>query len=126
MQLGKASYPTQTISKSRTSDTFDTPVTGRYFRLNVTNGDSSAQWRSTRIFEWSLTGYEAQDTPVKPSVPQEVTWTVEGAASADTKIDENGTLTIGLDETAETLTVRATSVADPTKSGHGGCPCNSN
>ncbi|MCI5924753.1 MAG: discoidin domain-containing protein [Oscillospiraceae bacterium] len=103
--------------QSRTSDTFDTPVTGRYFRLNVTNGDSSAQWRSTRIFEWSLTGYEAQDTPVKPSVPQEVTWTVEGAASADTKIDENGTLTIGLDETAETLTVRATSVADPTKSG---------
>ena len=43
-------------------------------------------------------------------------WTVEGANSADTKVDENGTLTIGIDETAEQLYVTATSVADETKS----------
>ena len=51
------------------------------------------------------------------TVSQEVTWTVEGATSADTKIDANGKLSIGIDESAKTLTVRATSVADPSKSG---------
>ena len=49
-------------------------------------------------------------------VSQEVTWTVEGATSAHTRIDADGNLTIGGDETAEVLTVRATSVADPSKS----------
>ncbi len=51
-----------------------------------------------------------------PAVSQEVVWTVEGANSADTKVDENGTLTIGIDETAEQLYVTATSAADETKS----------
>lgn len=45
-----------------------------------------------------------------------VTWAVSGATSEDTKIDANGMLTIGNDETAETLTVSATSVSDTTKS----------
>ena len=51
------------------------------------------------------------------AVSQEVTWTVEGATSDGTVIDANGKLTIGTDETAETLTVRATSVADTSKYG---------
>ena len=51
-----------------------------------------------------------------PAVPDEVVWTVEGANSADTKVDENGTLTIGIDETAVQLYVTATSVVDETKS----------
>ena len=50
------------------------------------------------------------------TVSQEVVWTVEGAKSAATKIDENSTLTIGIDETAAQLFVTATSVADTTKS----------
>ncbi len=43
-----------------------------------------------------------------------VTWTVEGAKSSKTKIDENGKLTVGSDETAAKLTVKATAngVAD--------------
>ena len=67
---------------------------------------------------------ETEETPVSapaptnddPTVSQEVVWTVEGANSADTTVDENGTLTIGIDETAEQLYVTATSAADETKS----------
>ena len=46
---------------------------------------------------------------------KEVNWSVAGAVSADTKIDENGKLEIGADETAQTLTVTVTSAADPAK-----------
>lgn len=48
---------------------------------------------------------------------QAVTWTVEGAVSASTTISAFGLLTVGADETATTLTVRATSNGDNTKSG---------
>lgn len=47
---------------------------------------------------------------------QEVTWTVEGG-NGTTGITSGGRLTVAADETAATLTVRATSVADTTKSG---------
>lgn len=45
-----------------------------------------------------------------------VTWTVEGAVSTNTKIDENGKLTIGADETASSITVKAIANGDHTKS----------
>ena len=50
---------------------------------------------------------------------QTVTWTLEGAkTSASTSINSStGALTIGTDETATTLTVRATSTVDSSKSG---------
>ena len=44
-----------------------------------------------------------------------VTWSVEGALSAATKIDGNGKLEIAEDEAAQSLTVKAVSVADPAK-----------
>jgi hypothetical protein len=47
---------------------------------------------------------------------QTVTWTVEGAASEGT-VFSGATLTVAADESAATLTVRASSVADPTLSG---------
>ena len=50
------------------------------------------------------------------TISQEVVWSVAGAKSANTKIDEYGTLTIGLDETAKQLTVTAVSVVDRSKS----------
>lgn len=46
-----------------------------------------------------------------------VAWTVTGAAKDGTKIGRDGILTIAADETAESLTVKATSVADATKYG---------
>ena len=46
-----------------------------------------------------------------------VTWSVEGAVSTSTKISSDGMLTVGADETADTLTVTATANGDNTKSG---------
>lgn len=45
-----------------------------------------------------------------------VSWSVENALSSQTKISNAGVLTVGEDETAETITVRATSNGDPRKS----------
>lgn len=47
---------------------------------------------------------------------QEVIWSVEGAASDKTVISADGVLTVGEDETAEQLTVKAVSKEDGTKS----------
>lgn len=46
----------------------------------------------------------------------DVTYSVTGANSAETTIDNTGKLSVGADETAKTLTVTATSVANSTKS----------
>ncbi len=74
-------------------------------------------------YDW----YAAEpETPVAQSAPmptpvteadsiQKVLWTVEGAKSEATKIDENGKLTIGIDEPEGVLTVKATSALDETK-----------
>ena len=48
---------------------------------------------------------------------QKVVWTVGGNKSINTVINENGELTIGEDETAKTIIVRATSVENPEKYG---------
>ena len=53
--------------ESRTHYEFTESVIGRYFRLNVTKGDTSAQWPSTRIYEWSMKGIPA-DAPEAPEV----------------------------------------------------------
>ena len=45
-----------------------------------------------------------------------VSWTVSGSNSAATSISSTGLLSVGADESANTITVTATSVADPTKS----------
>ena len=97
--------------------TFETPIKARYFKYEV------VEWYSGWGAIWDFTLYTSVDTKAAPAptnaepvVSQEVMWTVEGANSADTKVDENGTLTIGIDETAEQLYVTATSVADETKS----------
>lgn len=51
-----------------------------------------------------------------------VNWTVSGATSADTIINENGSLYVGKDETAETLTVTCASVVFPDKTNRW-CAC---
>lgn len=48
---------------------------------------------------------------------EKVTWSVSGAASAGTFIDKAGVLTVGKDETAQQLTIVATSVQDSKISG---------
>lgn len=48
--------------------------------------------------------------------PQNVVWTVEGAADAGTTVSPTGLLTVNANETATTLTVKATSAFDTSKS----------
>ena len=60
---------------------------------------------------------QANAAPKADEISQEVKWTVEGATSKNTTIDQNGNLTIAAGEKAEVLVVRATSAADPSKSG---------
>jgi enterochelin esterase-like enzyme len=50
-------------------------------------------------------------------ISKDVTWSVEGAESAGTTISADGLLSVAADETASSLTVVATSLVDPTKSG---------
>ena len=50
------------------------------------------------------------------SPSQTVTWEVLNATSADTKIAENGVLTVAVDETSTNLMVKATSTFDTSKS----------
>jgi hypothetical protein len=52
---------------------------------------------------------------VAPS--QTVTWSISGDHKADTTISRSGVLTVGSDETATTLTVKAISTADTSKFG---------
>lgn len=50
-------------------------------------------------------------------VRKAVTWSVEGATSAGTTISRSGLLSVAANEKASSLTIVATSVVDPTKSG---------
>ena len=49
------------------------------------------------------------------NISKDVTWSVEGNNSSKTTIDSNGVLTVGSDETSETIKIIATSVTDKTK-----------
>ena len=53
--------------ENRTQYKFTETVIGRYFRLDVTKGDSSDRWPSTRIYEWSMKGIPTK-APEKPTV----------------------------------------------------------
>lgn len=50
-------------------------------------------------------------------ISQAVGWKMTGNASTGSYVSDNGKVHVAADETAKTLTVTATSVADPTKSG---------
>jgi hypothetical protein len=56
------------------------------------------------------------DVAVTGDASKKVTWEVGGNTSAKTTIDSNGLLTVGNDEKADTLIIRATSTFDRTKS----------
>ena len=78
--------------------------------LSVTVLPSSATVEKGKTLQFSaqLQGNGDFDTSVA--------WKISGATSTNTKIDQNGLLTVGADETAEHITVTATSAWDPEKS----------
>jgi len=76
-----ASYTGNTANQ--TIITFDEPVVGRYFRLDVTKGDNSANWPSTRIYEWSMMGIPADAPEVdEPELDDETLQAVREAQAA--------------------------------------------
>lgn len=87
-------------------------VTVTYARADVTsvtvNGDTTQIQKGQ-----SASGYTATLKAGETEVAGDVVWTVVGKTSADTKF-ENGALTIGADETAETVTLTATTRKDIT------------
>jgi hypothetical protein len=102
---------TSTVDKSK-SGTATVTLTGGIVTVDsVTVNPSSATVNKgdSRQFTAVVTG---TNNPA-----QTVTWAVTGGgAGTGTGIAANGVLTVALDETAETLTVRATSTVDTSKS----------
>ena len=72
--------------------------------VQLTPVETVVKTGATQEFTAIVNGPEGTDTTV--------VWTVEGNNSNNTKVSENGVLTVSADETAETLKVKATSKAD--------------
>lgn len=68
-------------------------------------GATTASTNSTEQYTATVTA--------DPGIDDTVTWSLTGNVNPQTSIDENGLLTINTGETADTLTVRATSNFDP-------------
>lgn len=77
--------------------------------VTVSPATASVEKGATKQFAAMVNGENITD--------HSVTWSVDGAVSEATEIDETGLLTVAEDETAEQLTVVATSVQDPNVSG---------
>lgn len=72
---------------------------------------------ATAIVSPGATQQFAAEVTTIGDLDRTVTWSVEGAGSAETVIDAAGLLTVAADETAPALTVTATSTVDTTVSG---------
>ena len=72
--------------------------------VTITPGQTQIQQGGQVQFAATVSGSDLTDTSVS--------WSVSGATSADTKINEEGLLTVGADETAAKLVVTVTSNQD--------------
>ena len=77
-------------------------------KVSVTPTEATVKQEESKQFSVTVTGDNLTD--------KSVTWSVQGAKSANTKIDANGNLTVGSDESAEKISVVAVSKADNTAS----------
>jgi hypothetical protein len=109
---GKYHVVVSNRAKTLTSDTarLVVPATAIVTGVAVAPASATVVKGETRQFTATVTGSGA----AMPS--QGVTWSVTGAADADTGVSA-GLLTVAAGETAAALTVRATSFVDPSKSG---------
>ena len=76
--------------------------------VTVTPATATVEVGETKQFTATVTG--------TGSVSQEVTWSVSGSNNAGTTISKDGVLTVAADETAATLTVKATANGNSGKS----------
>jgi len=93
----------RSMGMARGSKKKPTPVT------NVEVHPSTTILLKDKTLQFTAT-VRGQDTP-----SQDVIWTLTGAKSSETEINSNGLLTIGYDETATLLTVKAYSQVDPSR-----------
>lgn len=117
-QVGKADIIAATDVEGENKEEYDGEKIDTYKYLQIENravhsvtvtpAAESVQKGGTLQFSVSLDGEGGFDRTVK--------WSVSGANSSATKIDSNGILTVGADETATTLQITAVSVEDPEKS----------
>lgn len=77
--------------------------------VTISPNDVTVALGATQTFTATVSGTGSPE--------QTVRWSVDGAQSTNTRILDNGELTVATDETASALTVRATSAVDPTKKG---------
>lgn len=82
--------------------------TGAITSVTVTPTSATVEKGSTNQFTATVTGTGNYD--------QTVNWTVEGGTSGSTTISADGLLTVAADETATSLTVKATANGDSSKS----------
>lgn len=76
--------------------------------VTVTPGEAEVEPGGSIQYRATVSGANLTDTSV--------IWSVSGGTSAETRIDENGLLTVGMDETADELIVTATSNQDSSQS----------
>jgi formylglycine-generating enzyme required for sulfatase activity len=86
-----------------------TAVGGTVTGVSVSPANVTAYKGRTQQFTATVTG--------TGNPAQTVTWAIEGQAASGTVISTSGLLTVAGDETATSLTVRATSTADTSQSG---------
>jgi hypothetical protein len=96
---------TEDATKSGTATV--TVATAAITGIKVTPATATVNTGATQKFEADVTATGGLSTDVE--------WKVTGAKSAETVIDGAGLLSVAAGETAATLTVRATSVADASK-----------
>lgn len=97
--------------------TFDMPITITPMQIVITdksktNIEVAVQPSNVEVEKGKSHQFNATIT----GSTEGVTWSIEGATSSNTMIDQNGLLTVGSDEEATSIIVRATSVEDPTVS----------
>ena len=101
----KSGVATVTVKEAGSTGDPSSKVSG----VSVSPQNAGVAKGASRTFTASVSGTN--------SPPQTVTWTVSGNNDPNTAISPAGILTIGADETASTVTVKATSTFDATKSG---------
>lgn len=112
---GETFDPAGMAVQAKWSDGSVTDVTGEVsYRTEPLTTDVTSVEISYTSGDVKTFGVSVQGTG-NPS--QAVTWSVEGASSSQTVIDENGRLTVGEDETAGQLTVKAQAAADAAQVG---------
>ena len=117
-RLTVAANETATTLTVRATSTFDNTISGTAtvtvahpVVLSVTVEPSSVSVQKTSTYQF------AGIVDAHNGAPETVTWSVTGNASNGTTINANGLLTVAANETATSLTVRATSTFDNTMSG---------